>query len=295
MVAAIAPLCAIAVVVVAHFWVPEAWTSRWEWYHYAIVLTAGAGPIYLLLRFVENLLKLGVRGRMRDWLTQTARSPAEHAAAAFYLESRESRRIARAAIVTRYLDAVPPEQGRLIVVGDIQLQPYDDGTLNEEADALEGRARKVPRWIFGLLAFVFVLQLFAAVMTGGVNPLHWKGTSWTFMAPATINAVIVLMGWGVIRPPGSVAIVSPRSVTRNAVRGELKFTTDDSILMVSKVNRMVICAFYRRDGRCSGLTYPSADTKGLAALVNRWCLLPAAVPTLSEQPPQMDSAFAPAT
>ncbi|MFT3684707.1 MAG: hypothetical protein QM783_07205 [Phycisphaerales bacterium] len=274
--AGVVPLLSIGMVAVGHSWIPTTWIAVWEWYHYAIMFAVAAGPLSLIMLFIQHLLKLGVRARMREWLAQAPRSPADHAAAAFYIDLQKTRKSQRAANTARYLDAVPADQGRLLVFGDLPLQLADDGTLSEEADVFEGRARKVPKWVYGCLAVLLVVQVSIAFLTGGLNPLYWRYATWMILLPAAMNATFILLGWGIVRLPGSVALASPRSATRSSLYGVFTFTTDDSLLVVHKINRMVVCVFYRRDGRCSGLTYPSADTKGFHALVNRWCVLPRA-------------------
>ena len=266
--------------------------GNWGWPEYtqlSVVLFAivTAGVIAIRRRHRKRVRRL-----IDQWLAAAPRAPHEQAAADFYLALISARKPQRIAAVARFLAEVPVDVSRTLVLGAHNVRPVDDGTLFEEADGFEGRARMVPRWLLAVALLPFTIQFLAALSANGINPAYWSGRTFMLLVPVFFNVLMMLFAIGLIRPPGTVVMVTPRCIRYGSVRGILTFTPDDSVLLIGKYNRAIIAAIYRNDGKAAGVQYPSLETPGLIQLVNRWCMLtplPAETPT----PPAPVAADAP--
>jgi hypothetical protein len=277
-VGAVVPLAIVMVILVFGLTGSRLGANRWDWHEYVLVsaLLVPIGCVVLVL--ARRWQRRRIHRQFQRWLEAATRSSAERAGVDFYLALIASREAGRAAAVARFLEAVPADESRTLAVCNGTVVPVDDGTLSEESDAFEGRAKNVSRWLLVAITAPFTLQFVSAVMANGVNPARWSGYALLMALPVIFNIVLMLYALGVLRPPGTVVLVTPRRVQRSTVRGTQVFTPDDTVMVVAAVHRNFIVAFYRNDGKMAGVQYPSLETPGFKQLINRWCMTPAQHP-----------------
>ncbi|HYD01623.1 MAG TPA: hypothetical protein VEB22_10390, partial [Phycisphaerales bacterium] len=208
----------------------------------------------------------------KRWAAEPGRTAHERAAASFYSAAYGAGSRLRGEAVARCLAAIPPGASTVIIMGTAAAEPVDDGTLSEECDAYEGRARHAPRWLVAALAVPLLTQVTAFLSLRGLGAVGLPPWGYLLGAIAVLNAVALLVAFGLVRPPGSVALVTPRCLVHANLRGERRFTPDDSVVLIAGVKRSHVVMVFRNDGRIAALQYASLQAPGFRHLINRWCM-----------------------
>ena len=261
-------------------WATRAVPGRWTYFNWGaseyLVLGGLLVPVAIgFIKFARRQQRRRLTKLFDAWLSEAPRSIAERSAADFYLSLLRPGRKARGDAVVAYLAVVPPQAGRIIQIGGGPIAPADDGTLWEECDVLEGRMRGSRNWLLFALCVPLVIQLGVFAALAGVNPLRWSGSVLLMTMPTLLNVAVVLLVAGYVRLPGTVVLATPNTVRHSVLKGSLEFTTDDSVLLLSGLDRARALVLYRRDGRKVVVQFPGAAAVGLQNLINRWCMTPA--------------------
>jgi len=257
-----------------HLWAPPGWRPADLASTFWVPLLAGV--VFILAGLVvlgRHIALKQAKAALAGWTPAFDTASTEAAAAEFYTRLFLAGTAGRAAAVTMFLLRVPAGRCRTLTVGDVTVAPVDDGSLNEECDAFEGRAKASMRWLALLMTLPFIFQIVLAFSSDGLNVFTWSGWKFLTIIPAVFNLVLMAYLWGFIRPLGVVVLCTPGRVQFGSLRGVRVFTTDDTVMLIGGAQQQFVAMLYRNDGQRAYVRYSSLKTPGFQQLLSRWCVV----------------------